>query len=129
MPLPRDGVPIWKINRFIFRAPGLHINCLELKVLMLAQHHWVPVLKGHQVMVAVDNSTVMSYINKWGNTLPLSASSNSGPIPVASLRGHRSQSQTHPRLTETLLLTLYIVIETMWIIMILILFVPRRDNW
>ena len=46
----------------------LHINCLELKAVEAALHHWAPVLQGHQVMIATDNSTVVSYINKQGGT-------------------------------------------------------------
>ena len=46
----------------------LHINCLEFKVVTLALQHWVPLLQGCQVMVATDNSTVVSYINKQGGT-------------------------------------------------------------
>ena len=46
----------------------LHINCLELKAIVSALKHWAPVLQGHQVMVATDNSTVVSYINKQGGT-------------------------------------------------------------
>ena len=46
----------------------LHINCLELKAVISALQHWAPVLQGHQVMVATDNSTVVSYINKQGGT-------------------------------------------------------------
>ena len=46
----------------------LHINCLELKALGAALHHWVPVLQGHQVSIAMDNSTVVSYIIKQGGT-------------------------------------------------------------
>ena len=33
----------------------LHINCLELKVVEAAVHHWAPVLQDHQVMIATDN--------------------------------------------------------------------------
>ena len=44
----------------------LHIICLELKAVEAALHHWAPVLQGHQVMIATDNSTVVSYINKQG---------------------------------------------------------------
>ena len=45
----------------------LHINCLELKAVVAALHHWAAVLQGHQVMVATDSSsTVVSYINKQG---------------------------------------------------------------
>ena len=46
----------------------LHINCLELKAVIFALQHWAPVLQGHQVMIAKDNSTVVSYINKQGGT-------------------------------------------------------------
>ena len=45
-----------------------HINCLELKVVVSARKHWAPMLQGHQVMIATDNSTVVSYINKQGGT-------------------------------------------------------------
>ena len=44
----------------------LDINCLELNLVMLALHHWAPVLQGHQAMTATDNITVVSYINKQG---------------------------------------------------------------
>ena len=46
----------------------LHINCLELKAVVSALQHWAPVLQDHQVMIATDNSTVVSYINKQGGT-------------------------------------------------------------
>ena len=46
----------------------LHINCLEFKAVTFALQHWAPLLKGRQVMVATDNSTVVSYINKQGGT-------------------------------------------------------------
>ena len=46
----------------------LHINCLELKAVVSALKHWAPMLQGHQVMIATDNSTVVSYINKQGGT-------------------------------------------------------------
>ena len=46
----------------------LHIICLELKAVVFALQHWAPVLHGHQVMIATDNSTVVSYINKQGGT-------------------------------------------------------------
>ena len=46
----------------------LHINYLELKAVIFALQHWAPLLQGHQVMVATDNSTVVSYINKQGGT-------------------------------------------------------------
>ena len=46
----------------------LHINCLELKTVTFALQHWAPLLQGRQVMIATDNSTVVSYINKQGGT-------------------------------------------------------------
>ena len=46
----------------------LHINCLELKAVVSALQNWAPVLQGHQVMIARENSTVVSYINKQGGT-------------------------------------------------------------
>ena len=46
----------------------LHINCPEFKAVVSALQHWAPVLQGYQVMIATDNSTVVSYINKQGGT-------------------------------------------------------------
>ena len=46
----------------------LHINCLELKAVFHALQHWAQMLQGHHVMIATDNSTVVSYINKQGGT-------------------------------------------------------------
>ena len=46
----------------------LHINCLEFNAVTLALQHWAPLLQGRQVMVATDNSTVVSYINKQRGT-------------------------------------------------------------
>ena len=46
----------------------LHINCLEFKAVIFALQHWAPLLQGRQVMIATDNSTVVSYINKQGRT-------------------------------------------------------------
>ena len=44
----------------------LHISCLELKALFHALQHWAQMLQGHQIIIATDNSTVVSYINKQG---------------------------------------------------------------
>ena len=77
MPLCRGGAPIWGINKS--RVPGpvlghrLHINCLELKAVMAGLHNWVSVLQGHQVLIATDNTTVVSYINKQGGTYSLTS--------------------------------------------------------
>ena len=40
----------------------------NLKAVISALQHWAPVLQGHQVVIATDNSTVVSYINKQGGT-------------------------------------------------------------
>ena len=53
----------------------LHINCLELKAVIFALHHWATVLQGYQVMIATDNTTVVSC---------------SRTVPVASISGHIS---------------------------------------
>ena len=45
----------------------IHINFLELKAVVAALHHWVSVLWG-QVLIAMGNTTVVSYINKQGGT-------------------------------------------------------------
>ena len=45
----------------------LHINVLELKVILTLQH-WVAVLQGHHVLIATANTTVVAYINKQGGT-------------------------------------------------------------
>ena len=37
----------------------LDINCLELRAVVSALQHWAPVLQGHQVMIATDNSTIV----------------------------------------------------------------------
>ena len=39
-----------------------------LKAVTFALQHWAPLLQGRQVMIATDNSTVVSYINKQGGT-------------------------------------------------------------
>ena len=46
----------------------LHINCLELKVVIAALRHWASVLRGYQVLIATDNTIVVFYINKHGGT-------------------------------------------------------------
>ena len=46
----------------------LHISSLEFKAVVSALQHWAPLLQGHQGMIAMDNSTVVSYINKQGGT-------------------------------------------------------------
>ena len=76
----------------------LHIICLALS---LALHHLAPVLQGHRrVMIAMDNTSVVSYINKQGDTVLIPSSSSSGPIPVATLPGHSSSGETQTGLPQ-----------------------------
>ena len=49
----------------------LHINVLELEAIQRAMLHWLRKLKGLTVLVASDNSTVVSYINRQGWTLSI----------------------------------------------------------
>ena len=46
----------------------LHINVLELEAIHRAMLHWLRKLMGLTVLVASDNSTVVSYIIKQGGT-------------------------------------------------------------
>lgn len=41
-----------------------HINCLELLAVHLSLKHFLPWLRGHHVLVRLDNSTVVAYINR-----------------------------------------------------------------
>ena len=77
----------------------LHISCLELKAVVSALQHWAPVLQGHQVMIATDNSTVVSYINKQGGTRPL-PTFDSRASPLVRGSEHNSPSKTYSRLSE-----------------------------
>ena len=61
----------------------LHINCYELKAVISALCHWATVLQGHQVMIAMDNTAVVS-------CYPVASSS--GSFSVASVLGHCPQS-------------------------------------
>ena len=46
----------------------LHINVLEFKAVILAFQHFVAVLQCHHVLIAMDNTTVVAYINKQGGS-------------------------------------------------------------
>ena len=71
----------------------LHINSLKLKVVILALHHWVTVLCGHQVMIATDNTTGRDPFLH-----PITSSS--GSVSMATNSRHSHQGQTHSRLSE-----------------------------
>ncbi|XP_041931407.1 LOW QUALITY PROTEIN: uncharacterized protein LOC121695003 [Alosa sapidissima] len=44
----------------------LHINRLELMAVWLALRHFLPILRGHHVLVRTNNTTVVAYVNKQG---------------------------------------------------------------
>jgi hypothetical protein len=46
----------------------LHINVLEMEEVMLSIQHFLPKLVGKNVLIRLDNSTVVRYINKQGGT-------------------------------------------------------------
>ncbi|MCG8035213.1 MAG: hypothetical protein JAZ03_23955 [Candidatus Thiodiazotropha taylori] len=46
----------------------MHINWLEMKAVFLAVKHFLPILKGHVVLIRSDNTTVVQYVNKEGGT-------------------------------------------------------------
>ncbi|KAK3093866.1 hypothetical protein FSP39_021232 [Pinctada imbricata] len=47
---------------------GWHINLLEMEAVFLVLKHFVKDLKGQNVLIRCDNSTVVQYINKQGGT-------------------------------------------------------------
>ena len=62
-PLQRHFHSLGLTNRF---TPPRRSDPLVKAVSAL--NHWASMLQGHQVMIATDNSTVVSYINKQGGT-------------------------------------------------------------
>ena len=79
----------------------LHISCLELKALFHALQHWAQMLQGHQVIIATDNSTVVSYINKQGGgPFPHLVAVDSQASPLVRGSEHNSPSKTYTRLSE-----------------------------
>ena len=45
-----------------------HINCLELRAVVLSLRHFLPLVQGQVVLVRSDNTTTCAYINKQGGT-------------------------------------------------------------
>ena len=73
------------------------INTLELKGVILAPIT-VTDLRGHQLMIATDNTTVVAYINKQGGTpFQCTVMSSTGSVPMATNSRH---SQTHSGLSK-----------------------------
>ena len=70
----------------------LHINCLELKAVGAALHHWALVLQGHQVSIAMDNSTVVSYnyLQARRDPIPYLVAPSSGAFYVVTSSEHSS---------------------------------------
>ena len=78
----------------------LHINCLELKAVVSALKHWAPMLQGHQVMIAMDNSTVVSYINKQGGAHSPTLLHLTVELLLWLEAQHNSPSKAYSRLSE-----------------------------
>ena len=47
----------------------LHINNLEMKAVFLALRHWSRLINGCCVVIASDNTTVVSYLNRQGGPI------------------------------------------------------------
>ena len=77
----------------------LHISCLELKAVVFVLRHWVSVLRGHQVLITLENYTVVSQQTR-RDPFPSLVTSSSGSLYVAAGSGQSSQSQAHCRLFE-----------------------------
>ncbi len=45
-----------------------HINCLELRAVFLALMYFLPVLRGHHIIVRTDNMAVVSHTNRQGGS-------------------------------------------------------------
>ena len=81
----------------------LNINTLELKAVILALHHWVfthSVLRGHQLMIAMENSTVVAYFNTQGGTHSHTLLHLEVDLFQATNSGHNHLGQTHSGLTK-----------------------------
>ena len=78
----------------------LHINCLDLKAVILALRPWVTVLWGHQVMIAMDHTTVLSYINKQDRTHSHTLLHLVVDLFLRLQTQHIASEQAHSRLSE-----------------------------
>ena len=56
------------LDPYRLQAPHQLFGAQGGGLVVCALQHWAPMLQGHQVMIAMDNSTVVSYINKQGGT-------------------------------------------------------------
>ena len=78
----------------------LHIICLELKAVASALKHWVPMLQGLQLIIAMDNSTVVFVYQqtRW-DPFPHLVTFDSRASPLVRGSEHNSPSQAS-RLSE-----------------------------
>ena len=89
-PLHRVGAPRCWITVFsTLSERKFHINTSELKVVILALHHWVSVLRGHQLMIATDKHYSCSLYQQTGwDPFPYPVTSSSGSVPMATNSRH-----------------------------------------
>lgn len=57
-----EGRPVFGL--WTAQGGRLHINCLKLKAVENALGHFLTFLKGHNVLVRMDNMAVVSYVNR-----------------------------------------------------------------
>ena len=75
----------------------IHINCTELKAVVSALQHWAPVLQGHQVMIATDNSTIQQTRR---DPFPHLVAVDSRASPLVRGSEHNSPNKAYPGLFE-----------------------------
>ena len=74
---------------------ALHINVLELEAVHLTMLHWLKQLTGLTVLVASDNSTVVCYINKPGETVNITVQTDQEVNPHVPEQQDRAMSTSH----------------------------------
>ena len=82
------------------REKRLHINVLELKAVSLALRDFKDQCQNQTVLVATDNSTVVAYINKRGNSLSRDVRSPVENHDLVPSLPHNIESQAHSRVSE-----------------------------
>ena len=80
---------------------NLHINILELKAVFLEIRSFQTHLMYKRVLVTSDNATVVSYLNKQGETHSLENVSNDmASDGILQPQGNFAKGSAHPRLSE-----------------------------
>ncbi|VDI61342.1 Hypothetical predicted protein [Mytilus galloprovincialis] len=78
-----------------------HINCLELEAVLKTIQHFLPQLKGKNVLLRCDNSTVVQYINKQGGTKSIQlCQKNLGFVETLNRTQNSDKSSTYSRQSE-----------------------------